>query len=83
MKKFYKVFSRACVRPKEKYIVEATEEDMKAGIWETSNIIRMVQNVILKIGTMKNFLKNKKETVKSLPNFDSEKFCKCVGIYHI
>ena len=26
---------------------------------------------------------NKKETVKSLPNFDSEKFCKCVGIYHI
>ena len=26
---------------------------------------------------------NKKEAVKSLPNFDSEKFCKCVGIYHI
>lgn len=34
MKKFYKVFSRACVRPKGKYIVEATEEDMRAGIWE-------------------------------------------------
>ena len=24
-----------------------------------------------------------KKTVKSLPNFNSEKFCKCVGIYHI
>ena len=26
---------------------------------------------------------DKKETVKSLPNFDSEIFCKCVDIYHV
>ena len=26
---------------------------------------------------------DKKETVKALPNFDSEKFCECVGIDHI
>ena len=26
---------------------------------------------------------SKKEAMKSLPNFDADKFCKCVGLYHI
>ena len=30
-----------------------------------------------------NLSTSNKETIKSLPNFDADKFCECVGINHI